>query len=124
MIEKEKPAYCTISHNRGLWTVSYYARKPYTGMYLQGYGPEVFDGVPPETPLIRCDLAPLDAVLKVLASPETGCVEVYGPTLFGHRLTLEMMLERHRVCGVPVQTIGDLNFDEQAYHKHLAEHGF
>ena len=112
MIEKEKPAYCTISHNGGLFTVSYHARAPYTGMSLQGYGLEVFDGVPPETPVIRCDLAKLNAVLKAISGPEVGCLETHGPAFFGTRPTLAEMLDTYRACGVPVQTIGDLRLPQ------------
>jgi hypothetical protein len=102
------PAYATISHSAGIWSVTYLYWDSGHGSgescHSSGYGPDVFDGLPDELPLIRCDLATVSQVLEGIRGP-CGVVECDG-AYFGRELTLAQYLEKHSRAGVPVSTIG------------------
>ena len=101
-MEKHIPMYGTISHNGGNYTLSMKKQGSCSNITLTGYDKSVFDGF--SGPVIRFDLAPLDAVLDWLKGPSL-CVKGHGSESFHSQdeiFTLDEYLDRARSFNIPV----------------------
>jgi hypothetical protein len=96
------PAYCTVSHGGGHYTIKYRLRDR-CSRSAEWCSAALFDGLPAELPVIRFDRATTDAVLESLRGLTP---EIEGITCpLGPQITLDAYLDRERALGIPVQLL-------------------
>lgn len=103
---KASPLYATIPHLTGEWTVT---NRPASGTLssrLQGYGRTLPGDLPSTLPVVRNDLAPIEAVMKGVFLPDTVRPREEADYYTG---TLASYLEAVQALGIPVETVATLS---------------
>ena len=105
----QKPLWGMISYDRSRYTLYLSREGGSTNVHVEGYDPGVFEGF--HGPVIRCDLAPLKAVLdavhgRVVAVKGYSAITKWDRQTGRPIMAVNEYLDHWRACGVPVENWG------------------